>query len=313
MIVAITGGTGFIGRKLVQQHLSQGDVVRVISRRLAGDCDLPPLVELFQGDITNDATDLGPFVQGAGVLYHCAGEIVDSGKMHDVHVVGTRRLIAEATGQINHWVQLSSVAVYGTVTSAVTEDSPIKPVSEYGRTKAQSDRLVMEAANGNAFSYSILRPATVFGKQMNNRFLFHVIAAVNGGYFFFIGPPGAKANFIHVADVVRGMMACGVLPQAKDQIYNLSLQITMEDFIEVVASALEKRTPRMRLPKLPVRMLANVFGALPGIPLTLSRVDALTTNAVYVSEKIEEDLQFIPHTSLTEGLKQLVEIWRDER
>ncbi|MBE3067685.1 MAG: NAD(P)-dependent oxidoreductase [Chloroflexi bacterium] len=313
MIVAITGGTGFIGRQLVEQHLSLGDEVRVISRRRASQIDLPQPVKVFQGDIADSATDLGPFVQGTDVLYHCAGEIIDLDKMHDIHIVGTERLIAAAAGQVDHWVQLSSVAVYGPVIANVSEESPLKPIGEYGETKAKAEQLVMAAASRNNFSYSILRPASVFGKGMNNQSLFHIIAAVNRGYFFFVGPPGAKANCVHVADVVRGMMACGAMPEAKNHIYNLSQSINMEDFVAVVAATLDKPAPKLRLPERPTRALAKMFSFLPGFPLTTSRVDALTTTTVYVSEKIERDLDYKPHVLLQDGLRQLVEIWRSER
>jgi nucleoside-diphosphate-sugar epimerase len=74
MIVAITGGSGFIGRKLVMSHLEQGDEVRVLSRRPPEKSELPDSVKWYSGDLSNSA-DLLPFVDKADILYHCAGEI----------------------------------------------------------------------------------------------------------------------------------------------------------------------------------------------------------------------------------------------
>jgi len=72
MIVAITGGTGFIGQKLVSRHLAQGHEVRVLSRRKA----VEPGAKLCSGDLS-DTDALRAFVDAADILYHCAGEIRD--------------------------------------------------------------------------------------------------------------------------------------------------------------------------------------------------------------------------------------------
>ncbi len=65
MIVAITGGTGFIGSQLVFRHVSAGDTVRVLSRRMREDIDLPNEARVYGGDLTNPADDFRNFVEGA--------------------------------------------------------------------------------------------------------------------------------------------------------------------------------------------------------------------------------------------------------
>ncbi len=147
MIVAITGGTGFIGRKLVLRHLAQGDEVRVLSRRPAGEAGLPDAVDIHRGDLAGAMGNLQSFVAGVDVLYHCAGEILDSSRMHAIHVAGTRKLVDAAAGQVGHWVQLSSVGAYGPISQGViTETTSENPLGVYEATKAESDRLVSAAA-----------------------------------------------------------------------------------------------------------------------------------------------------------------------
>lgn len=75
MIVAITGATGSVGKKLVHKHLAAGDTVRALSRRPAHG--LPSNVEVHSGGLTGDAAALERFVEDADVLYHCAAELRD--------------------------------------------------------------------------------------------------------------------------------------------------------------------------------------------------------------------------------------------
>ncbi|MDX2479892.1 MAG: NAD-dependent epimerase/dehydratase family protein, partial [Desulfuromusa sp.] len=159
MLIAITGGTGFIGENLAMRCLSQGDDVRILSRKVPCERWLSLGVEWHQGDL-EDSSCLLPFVDGVDVLYHCAGQLTDAEMMQRLHVEGTRHLIEAASGRIGHWVQLSSVGVYGPVSAGeITEESSINPVGEYEITKAESDALVLEAASQARFSCTILRPS----------------------------------------------------------------------------------------------------------------------------------------------------------
>src|SRR4051812_28239212 len=115
MNVAITGGTGFVGRSLVMRHLDSGDSVRVLSRRPGNQTGFPDAVKVYSGDLVcaGNSAVLARVVVGADILYHCAGEIAHASRMTLLHVDGTRKLVEAANGNIGHWVQLSSVGAYG--------------------------------------------------------------------------------------------------------------------------------------------------------------------------------------------------------
>src|SRR5450759_1252626 len=137
MIVAITGGTGFIGKKLVSYHLARGDAGRVRSRRPPAKFGFPAAVRHWQGDLAG-SVDIRPFVDGADVLYHCAGEVRNTGLMERVHVEGTLKLIDAAAGRIGRWVQLSSVGAYGKQRGGVVmEESVMTRCGTYEVTKVK--------------------------------------------------------------------------------------------------------------------------------------------------------------------------------
>jgi len=314
MLAAITGGTGFIGKKLVARLLERGDTVRLLTRSVTpGENSLP--VEIHSCDLlTAGVADISTVLDGVEVLYHCAGQLRDTNIMRALHVDVTHKLVEAASGRVGHWVQLSSVGVYGSAAQEViTEDSILAPVGEYEITKAESDQIVVEAANRGGFSCSVLRPSNVFGAGMSNQSLFSLIAMIERGLFFYIGRPGASANYLHVNNVVEGLICCGTMRAAKGRTYNLSDHCAMERFIAIIARALGKDAPRLRLPESVVRALIKLLGNIPGMPLTEARINALTSRAVYPNTKIERELGYRHLVTMEKGLLELLASWRQQR
>lgn len=308
--IAITGGTGFIGRRLAALHLEAGDVVRVLSRQSAKDAELRGC-QLYPADLTKEDSDLRSFVDSADVLYHCAGEVSDTSRMRALHIDGTRRLLAAAKGDIGHWVQLSSVGAYGPRRGGtITESEVERPVGPYETTKAAADNAVMRASG---IRYTVLRPSIVFGAKMPNTSLRQMIKLINHGLFFYIGEPGASANYIHVNNVVDALHLCGKQEAAAGCIYNLSDWRTMESFVGTIASELGRRAPSLRAPEKLVRLAARSVGRVPGFPLTQTRVDALTNRSTYDTGKIQRQLGFASHTTMEDGLRDIVTDWRRTR
>ena len=307
------GGTGFIGRKLVQRHLERDDHVRVLSRRPVMVSGLPNSVEWCEGDlITCDG--ILPFVDGVDILYHCAGQLTDESSMRSLHVGGTKVLLEGASKRIGHWVQLSSVGVYGPVSNGlITELSPLNPVGEYEITKSESDELVIKSAREGAFGFSVLRPSNVYGAEMTNQSLFDFIAMIERGLFFFVGKKGASSNYIHVDNVVEGLIRCGTMERAKNKIFNLSDHCSMERFVGIISSELGCRYPRLRLPGVMLRVIAGIMGKLPGFPLTPARVDALTRRSIYSIKSIQEEIGYQHVVSIEDGLERLVSDYMKRR
>jgi nucleoside-diphosphate-sugar epimerase len=314
MVVAATGGTGFVGNRLVRRHLAAGDRVRVLTRRAAGSASLPDAVSLYRGDLTDGAHALKPFVDGADVLYHCAAELRDESRMHAVHVHGTRNLVEAAEQRIGRLVLLSSVGVYGrTPGGFVAEDSPLRPEGAYETTKGEAERVVREAAVHGTMKCSILRPSKVFGPEMRPQDLYQLIAVIDRGWFFFIGEAGAVANYAHVDNVVEGLLCCATLPQAVGGIYNLSDWRPLEEFIAIIAAALGRRAPALRIPETAARWMARLLKPIPGFPLTESRIAGLVNRTIYVNARIERELGYAHSVTMEEGLRQMVQAWREQR
>lgn len=304
MVIAVTGGTGFIGKHLIARLLSTGEELRVLSR--CGYMESVHGVTYYQGDLMQKES-LIDFLDGVDILYHCAGQLTDEALMRSLHVDGTQNLIDAATGKIGHWVQLSSVGVYGPISKGtVTESFSINPVGEYEVTKTESDELILSAAGKGLFTYSILRPSNIFGADMTNQSLFSMIKMIERGLFFFIGPKGASANYVHVDDVVEALILCGQHKKAIGKIFNISDYCVMEEFVEMIVAELSVNKHIYRLPKWSFQMLIILFSKLSKFPLTHARVHALTNRSVYSVKLIQQELGYHYRTGIKNGLKDLV-------
>jgi nucleoside-diphosphate-sugar epimerase len=310
MIVGITGGTGFIGKKLIDHHLAQGHRVRVLSRRARPPTH--PGAEVVQGDLCNGVEPLRGFVDGLDVLYHCAAELRDQARMQTLHVQGTADLLRAASGVVGRFVHLSSVGVYGQHKhGAITENTPQNPEGAYEVTKAASDRLVVEEGERTpGFGWTILRPSIVFGATMTNRSLFQLVSMVNRGLFFFIGSEGASANYVHVDNVVAALALCARAPAAGRRIFNLSDHRTIERFVGEIAGLLGRAPPRVRLPEPLARLAVRLGRRLPRFPLTDARIDALVNRSAYPIDRIVLELGYRHPVSMESGLRDLVDGWR---
>ena len=111
--VLVTGSHGFIGKHLIERLVRAGFKVKALSRRsevYPHDSIIPVLA-----DLTEPSNGLNEAVKGCELIFHCAGETHHLPSMRKLHVQGTQNLLDAALnhGSLKHWVQLSSVGVYG--------------------------------------------------------------------------------------------------------------------------------------------------------------------------------------------------------
>lgn len=307
MIIAVTGGTGFIGRHLIARHVARGDEVRYLTRHT------PEKVIVGATAIIGDLAvidSLLPLVRGVDVLYHCAAELNDATKMHNTNVLGTQNLLTAANGEVKRWVQLSSTGVYGSKPAQdVNEDTPINPMNPYEISKAAADELVYTAMNEQTLYGVVLRPSNVYGVDMPNQSLFQLINMIKRGLFFFIGQRGAMVNYIHIDNVIDALILCGtVILPANGQTYIVSDCCTLEEFVATITTTLGIPCSKKRLPETFVRVVARLGDYLPRFPLRSSRVDALTYRHHYQVHKIEAELGYRHTVSMSKGISELCKI-----
>ncbi len=166
-LVALTGGTGFVGSHVADALLAAGFRVRALVRRLGDVAWLKgTATELVKGDVRNAAT-LPALVEGAAAVVHAAGKT--SARNEEAYMAanaaGTENVAAavRALAPGAHVVLVSSQAAAGPGEGAApvkASDAP-RPVSSYGRSKLAGE----EALRRAGVPHTILRPCAVYGPR----------------------------------------------------------------------------------------------------------------------------------------------------
>lgn len=303
--IAITGGSGFIGKHLIPQLLSEKHEIRLATRteRLKTTAE----IDYFHVDLlTASDAHLRSFLDSCDVVIHLAGEISDQARMRPLHVDATLRLTqAAAAKNIAHWIQMSSCGVYGPVRSGVISENTSKaPVGEYEVTKSEAEEIVNDWATVNSRKLTIFRPSIIWSSSMPNNSLRALISVVRRRLFFFVGEPGSIYPCVHIDDVVRAVSMAIERQGGNIAIFNLSDNILIENLIGTIANVTDKPVPTVRIPETCARLIATLAQSLTFLPLTRGRVNALSCRAEYCSAAARNLLGWQPKKSLRDGLAE---------
>ena len=160
-VAAVTGGTGMVGRKIVQKLLHEGYAVRILTRNKSIHIDN---TQTFVGNIEDEGL-LRLFLKNVSYLFHCAAELHDESKMWSVNVSATEKILNLIPKfNITYFCYLSSAGVVGLTDSQfVDETSKCNPQNSYEKSKWAAEELV--AGGINSCSTVILRPIDVVDER----------------------------------------------------------------------------------------------------------------------------------------------------
>ncbi len=272
---AVLGGSGFIGRYVVQRLAARGDVIPVGCRHAEEAKFLKPLGNVGQIATLNlaigDEQLLPAFLAGNDALVNCVGILRESGSQafERVHHTGPARLarLAREAG-ITRFVHISAIGA----------DS--RSASAYARTKAAG-----EAAVRDAFpTVTILRPSVVFGPedQFFNRFaamatVSPVLPVIGGGH--------TRFQPVYVGDVAEAVLKCLDDPATAGRTYVLGgpKVYTFRELIELVLGEIRRKRVVIDLPFGLAAFEAKLMSILPSPPLTPDQVELLKRDNVVSS------------------------------
>ena len=323
MKVLVVGGSGFIGRFLVEGLLKQGHQVRCLApsgHPLRG-LDTRP-VELVPGNICEIDT-LYPVVKDMDVIIHLAGVMraLDEETYTRINLIGSRNLI-DATLKNNkgleRFVFVSSQAVTGPSPDGhpVEENEPCHPISSYGRSKYAVEQYLQSLEQ--PIPFTILRLALVFGPNQYDRsvksFLF---GATRLGVFpKFMGD--GRLNIIDIDDAVDGIVLAAFQEQARNQIYFLASEppVSWQEIAELTFQIRNSRGITIPVPRPAIQLIISIIRTYFWLRRRATdQIDDLVaqmTAAHWICsiEKARRELGFDPKVTLKETIRKSV-LWYD--
>jgi predicted dehydrogenase/nucleoside-diphosphate-sugar epimerase len=319
--VLVTGGTGFLGKKVIERLVADGYAVRVLARKLAR---VDPLVahgaEVFWGDVA-DVDSFDAAFAGCDVVVHLAAGTSGSEKDSDTATLqGTRNLLELcARHRPRKLVYISSCSVYGVAEARsganITETSPLERHPErrgsYSASKQRAEQYVSEYMQTGDVPVTILRPGTIYGQ--GGDVYTPLMGFSAGSLYVVIGPGGFVLPFVHVESVADAIAQSIEKPEANNEVFNVvDLEaLTKREYMNRV---IRKIDPRARVVYLPFPVLygitwfqERVFALLKWRPvLTRYRLSSSQAHVRYDSSKIIRRLGWRPRAPLAQRLDQLV-------
>lgn len=312
--VLVTGGNGFIGKRLTDALLQQGYKVRVVSRRAPKKQPVNPDVSIVKANYQN-AASLQKAMEGCHAVYHLAAAIFgfQYADFEKANARATQNMAdaANRTPGLERFIYVSSLAASGYALDAAhprTETDEPKPVSDYGITKLAGEKAVQTLKP--SVKWTIVRPPIVYGK--NDSGVSKIAAWVRRGLMVNTSGKGLF-SFVYVDDLVAALAAIPKTPGTENQIFFVCEEQTYPwpDFIGKMAKAMGVRKPYM--PNAPLWALhlaaalyslaARVTGAQPALNYDKVKEASIPGHWICSGKKWSK-LSGQKFTPLEEGLKK---------
>jgi nucleoside-diphosphate-sugar epimerase len=331
-VVLITGGSGFLGKAIVDELLLPSSSIKAKEIRVL---DVKPFkgenennITFIQGDI-RDYERLHEASKGVDLMIHSAA-IIDWGtkdekEVLDINFGGTENALrASRENGIRSFIYTSSLdAVYtGKPLVDVDEslDYPPRHVNSYCKSKRLSEERVMQA-NGSDLNTCILRPSDIYGEE-DPYHIDSLIEMAKNGFYIRLGNGKSKCQHVYVRNMAHAHLLAGAALLQEDKKVSGNIYFITDGeacnfftfFDRIVLEAGYKIWPRnLWLGKWIAYPIASIteFGALVISPIKkfnvkFSRfaVDYTCTDFTFTSEKAQRDFNYYPKYGLEEAIER---------
>ena len=313
----VTGGTGFIGGRLVGRLRDRGDDVVALVRSPEKASELRELgVELVEGDLSSDEA-IREGVRGCDAVFHAAAvykvgiPASERDAMWEANVRGTERVLDAATeAGVPRIVYVSTVAVFGNTDGKVVDENYYRNGDEflscYDETKFRSHQVALDRISKGA-PVVIVQPGGVYGPGDHSE-LGNIIDQTRTGKLKMLMFPETGFNLVHVDDVADGILRAHDQGEV-GQSYVLGGQLArMRDLIEKVAELSGRKPPKRELPVAAMKMaipIGPLVGKAMGFPPNLRELIRTSDGVTFwaTDDKARRELGYAPRDMDT-GLRQ---------
>lgn len=259
----VTGASGFIGTHLIRRLVNEGREVIAIDRKEPRERHAG--VQYIQGDVR----DLGglQITRDVDTIYNFAAVHTTPGhepyEYYSTNVLGALE-VTRLADRVNarEIVFTSSISVYGPSETMKTEDSPPAPVSDYGHSKLQAEKIHENWLDGGADrKLTVMRPAVVFGAGEFGNFT-RLAKLLKKGFFVYPGRKDTIKSCIYVDDLLDAMeFARSRNPRHTIVNGSYPSRPTLEEIVTVLKTNYFSSAKTVTVPRIAVTSAAKLIGA----------------------------------------------------
>ena len=312
MNILITGGSGFIGTNLVTDLLKQGHKVTIYDRQKSQT--YPDLCVI--GNI-RDKQQLTRCMRGIDAVYHLAAEHRDdvqpASLYYEVNVGGAKNIVSGLKeNNVKRLIFTSTVAVYGLNSETPSEDSPVRPFNDYGKSKYKAETIFSKWADSDPANRLVtVRPTVIFGEN-NRGNMYNLLNQIASNRFVMVGSGKNKKSMAYVLNFTRFLTF--VLKTASGKYaYNYADKpdLKIDELVKLTRNALGKNSElSFRLPYVVGLLGGYAFDFLSRVtgrayPISSVRIKKFCANTVVNTDKLQHT-GFVQSYSLTEGLIRMI-------
>lgn len=263
--VLVTGGAGFIGRRLVTALLGLGADVTVVDKRERPRAGVRSVV----GDLRDPSVAARAVSPGTDVIVHLAAvtsvlrSVEDPVGTYQTNVDATATLLELArTRDVGAFLFASTNAVAGDVgREVITERHTIRPLTPYGATKAAAEMLINAYSAAYGIAGCSLRFSNVYGPGMEEKdsFVPRLMRAARDGHGVQVYGDGTQVrDLVHVDDIVAGILLAWSTGYVGPLILGAGESITVNDIVLAARDVTSAPIPVDNVPPKPGEMPAVI-------------------------------------------------------
>ena len=318
----VTGGTGFIGQRVVEKLRARGDEVVALVRSPG---KAAPLLDagatLIEGDLSDEEA-IRRGSEGADAVFHI-GAVYKVGipkaerpQLWDANVEGTRRVLdAAIAAGVPRIVYVSTGNVFGNTRGQVVDEDYRRDgedfVSYYDETKYRAHQVAKERIDAGA-PIVIVQPGVVYGPGDHSE-VGKVITRVAKGKLPAKALSDAGFTMVHVDDVAEGVLLAHDKGRIGESYALGGERLRMGELIDRVATLAGRKPPRMTMPTAALKAMAPlgpVLGPAIGMPKNMGEAISASDGVTYwfADDKARSELGYTSRdldTGLRETLSEL--------
>lgn len=311
--VYVTGGSGFLGKRLIAALVARGASVAAMARSDAAVAAVTAAgARAVRGDLA-DRDGITAAMRGCDTVFHAAAHVDPHGPLATsmaINVGGTENALAAArAAAVKRFVHIGTEAVLADGKPIVRADEKVprayRPAGPYPFTKGLAEAAVLDA-NGEGLETVVVRPRFIWGKG-DTSVLPQIVAAVKRGRFGWLGGGRYLTSTCHVDNVVEGALLAAERGKP-GEIYFLTdgPPVEFRDFVTRLLATQGLDVSHVReVPLWLARLIAGATGWMKHPPLTRTAL-ALVGHEVTVDDsKARRELGYQARTTIDAGLVQM--------
>jgi dihydroflavonol-4-reductase len=319
--VLVTGGTGFVGRAIVERLLGEGVSVRALARSDSSAGALANLgAEPVRGDVL-DPESLTAATQGCALVYHAAGAnafcLRDPSPLFEVNVRGSENVVrAAAQAEVGRVVYTSSAATLGERKGTLGSEQSLHRgsfLSDYERSKFEAERAVLAAADETGVELVCVNPASVQGPGRATGSTQLLLDYLNGRLKAVVD---TTLSLIDIVDCTTGHLLAASIGRPGERYVLSGATLTVREGLELLGRLSGVEQPVRALPPGLAMTVATVVETVararrrpPRICRELART--LTHGHAYDGSKAARELG-LRYTPIEDTLRRTIDWWVEQ-